>query len=197
VELKSNFPFLKHFLFEPVDEYYSLIEENYRNCNYELFTGALSDKNGESLLTISRKDSDTITHSSLYGASDGEKAETRVVKTITLDNFLKDKDCPGPYLLKLDVDGYELPILRGAEETLKKTSCVVIESPLHQLVERAAYLELKGFQLWDIVDLCYYYDNLHQVDLIFMSSTEKQRLPFSPWQNEFDWEQWKELSRIL
>jgi len=87
VELKSNFPFLKHFLFEPVDEYYSLIEENYRNCNYELFTGALSDKNGESLLTISRKDSDTITHSSLYGASDGEKAETRVVKTITLDNF--------------------------------------------------------------------------------------------------------------
>ena len=83
------------------------------------------------------------------------------------------------------------------KKLLKITSCVVLESPLHQLVERAAYLELKGFQLWDIVDLCYYYDNLHQVDLIFISSTEKQRLPFSPWQNEFDWEQWQELSRIL
>ena len=88
----------------------------------------------------------------------------------------KSRNCPKPYLLKLDVDGHELPILRGAEETLGNTSCVVIESPLCYLSERVSYLESKGFKLWDIVDLCYYCDNLHQVDLIFLSDLEKKKI---------------------
>jgi FkbM family methyltransferase len=197
VELRNVFPDLKHFLFEPVEEYYSFIQENYRDFDYELVRGAISDKDGEDLLSITKMGADSITHSSLDGAFGREAAESRVVKTITLDSFLKDRNCPKPYLLKLDVDGHELPILRGAEETLRDTSCVVMESPLCNLSERVSYLEAKGFKLWDIVDLCYYYDNLHQVDLIFISDFEKQKTSFSPWQNEFDWEQWKELSRIL
>jgi FkbM family methyltransferase len=197
-QLKEVFPDLKHFLFEPVKEYYGFIQKNYKGFDYELVRAALSDRDGEKQLSITRMGSDTVTHSSLDGALGGEVAESRVIKTITLDAFLRDRNCPKPYLLKLDVDGHELPILRGAEETLKNTSCVVIESPLCYLSERVAYLEAKGFHLWDIVDLCYYYDNLHQVDLIFLSGEEKQKPPFSPWQNfEFDWNQWKELSRLI
>jgi FkbM family methyltransferase len=168
VELRNIFPDLKHFLFEPVEEYYSFIQENYRNFDYELVRGAISDKDGEDSLNIIKMGADSITHSSLDGDFGREIAESRVVKTITLDSFLKDRNCPKPYLLKLDVDGHELPILRGAEETLRDTSCVVIESPLCYLSERVSYLESKGFKLWDIVDLCYYCDNLHQVDLIFL-----------------------------
>jgi FkbM family methyltransferase len=198
LELKNTFPELKHFLFEPVEEYYEFIQSNYENLDHELVRGALSDKEGEDVLSITKMGADTITHSSLDGAFGGEVAERRVIKTITLDSFLQDRNCPKPYLLKLDVDGHELPILRGAQETLKSTSCVVIEAPLCYLSERVSYLESKGFHLWDIVDLCYYYGNLHQVDLIFLSAQEKQKAPFSPWQNfDFDWEQWKELSRLI
>lgn len=197
VELRKVFPDLKHFLFEPVEEYYGFIQENYHGFDYELVKGAISDRDGDDLLSITRMGSNAITHSSLDGALGEEVAESRVIKTIALDSFLKGRNCPKPYLLKVDVDGHELPILRGAEETLKDTSCVVIESPLCYLSERISYLESKGFKLWDIVDLCYYYDNLHQVDLIFLSHFEKQKVPFSPWQNEFDWKRWQELSRVL
>ncbi len=197
-QLKEVFPDLKHFLFEPVEEYYGFIQKNYKDYDYELVRAALSARDGESLLSITKLGSDTVTHSSLDGALGGDVAESRVVKTITLDTFLQDKEYSQPYLLKLDVDGHELPILQGAEDTLKLTSCVVIESPLCYLSERVTYLESKGFQLWDVTDLCYYYDNLHQVDLIFLSGEEKQKPPFSPWQNfEFDWNQWKELSQLI
>ena len=197
-ELKKAFPDLKHFLFEPVEEYYELIRKNYEDLDYELVKAALSDKNGENLLAITKMGSDTITHSSLDGALGGEVTENRIIKTMTLDGFLKGRNCPKPYLLKLDVDGHEMPILRGAEETLKDTSCVVIEAPLCYLPERVSYLESKGFHLWDIVDLCYYYGNLHQVDLIFLSDSEKKKAPFSPWENyEFDWAQWQELSQKI
>lgn len=197
-QLQEVFPDLKHFLFEPVEEYYSFIEENYKGYDYQLVRAAISETDGENLLNISKMGSDTVTHSSLDGAVGGDITESRVIKTMTLDTFLRDKDFPKPYLLKLDVDGHELPILRGAEETLKNTSCIVVESPLCYLSDRVTYLESKGFHLWDIVDLCYYRDNLHQVDLIFLNNDEKLKPPFSPWQNfEFDWNQWKELSQLI
>ena len=197
-ELQEVFPDLKHFLFEPVEEYYSFIEENYKGYDYQLVRAAISERDGENLLNISKMGSDTVTHSSLDGTVGGDTTESRLIKTMTLDTFLMHKDLPKPYLLKLDVYGHELPILRGAGETLKNTSCIVVESPLCYLSERVTYLESKGFHLWDIVDLCYYRDNLHQVDLIFLNDDEKLKPQFSPWRNfEFDWNQWKELSQLI
>lgn len=197
-ELKEVFPEVKHLLFEPVEEYYAQIEENYRNFDYTLVKGALSDTDGEDFLTIKKMGSETVTHSTLDNWLGEDYDEKRGIRTFTLDTYLKTQSCLEPYLLKLDVDGHEIPILKGAEETLKKSACIVIESPLCYLSERVSYLTAKGFQLWDIVDLCYYYNNLHQVDLIFLNSLEKQKAPFSPWQNfEFKWEEWKELSRKM
>lgn len=197
-QLQEVFPDLKHFLFEPVEEYYGFIHKSYKDYDYELVRAAISETDGENLLNITKMGSDTVTHSSLEGSVGGNVTESRIIKTMTLDTFLSNRDCPKPYLLKLDVDGHELPILRGAEETLKNTSCIVIESPLCYLSERVTHLESKGFHLWDIVDLCYYRNNLHQVDLIFLNNEEKLKSPFSPWQNfEFDWSQWKELSQLI
>ncbi|MGF1567776.1 MAG: FkbM family methyltransferase [Nodosilinea sp.] len=195
-ELKEIFPDVRHFLFEPVEEYYSYIEHNYRDLDHVLVKAALSNKNGSEILQIKKLKSTTVTHSSLETSTEKEDFETRVVQTQTLDTFLKTQNGAGPYLLKIDVDGHEMAILEGSVETLKRTSCVIIEAPLHTLPERLNYLESKGFYLWDIVDLCYYYNNLHQVDLIFLSNHEKQRPAFSPWQNyEFSWQAWKPFLR--
>src|ERR1700730_15699226 len=42
---------------------------------------------------------------------------------------------PGPYLIKLDTHGYEVPILCGATETLRNTNLLVIETYNFRLIE--------------------------------------------------------------
>ena len=41
---------------------------------------------------------------------------------------------PGPYLIKLDTHGYEVPILCGATETLRNTNLLVIETYNFRLI---------------------------------------------------------------
>src|SRR5262249_52670133 len=43
------------------------------------------------------------------------------VPVVTLDAELAARKLPGPYLLKFDTHGFEVPILKGAAETLKQT----------------------------------------------------------------------------
>jgi len=66
----------------------------------------------------------------------------------------------GPYIIKLDTHGYEVPIIEGSEKTLKETQLLIIEcygfeiSPFSLLFwEMCNYLKDKGFRLIDIVDI--------------------------------------------
>jgi len=197
-ELIEVFPDLKHILFEPLEEYHRQIEQAYRSIDYELIKAAVSNENGTAILNIGSLVGDTsrITHSSIV--ENNTSTLSRNVNKVTLDSFLNDKNYAEPYLLKIDVDGHEIPILEGASETLKKVSCVVIEAPLEKLSERLNFLMSKGFVLWDIIDLCYYHGNLSQVDLVFLQQTEKQKKDFNPWHNfKFKWSEWDVLNTRL
>ena len=66
----------------------------------------------------------------------------------------------GPFLIKLDTHGYEIPILEGAIKTLENTEAMIIEvygfyvSPTAVLFHKLSeYLEKLGFRLFDIVDV--------------------------------------------
>ena len=61
-------------------------------------------------------------------------------------------------LLKIDVQGYELEVLKGATETLKRTSFITLELSNHQSYEGAPlyyeldeYLRNNGFKLYDMI----------------------------------------------
>jgi FkbM family methyltransferase len=49
------------------------------------------------------------------------------VPVCTIDDEIAARNLPGPYLLKFDVHGFEAPILRGAGQTLKNTSLLIME----------------------------------------------------------------------
>ena len=51
----------------------------------------------------------------------------RKLKTITLDDVAKLKDFPPPDLIKMDVQGAEFDVLRGAEETIKTAKHIILE----------------------------------------------------------------------
>jgi FkbM family methyltransferase len=111
-----------------------------------------------------------------------ESARPTVVSTIsvpmtTLDKFTANAVFARPDFIKLDVQGYELEVLRGAELALASAEAVLMEVNLLGILDGAPLfheatqlMSERGFQVYDI---CTFfrrpYDGaLWQVDVIFV-----------------------------
>lgn len=190
------FPELHHVLFEPVEEYYSFIHKNYQDISYTLVDAAVSDFDGELTLHTEKKTrGDEISHSYIVKSA---TSSSRVIRSLTLDKYFSQQTFSSPYLIKIDVEGPDVPnsIMIGAKNVLKDASVVVIEMTVDKFMERAALLHEAGFDIWDICDLCYYGECLWQADVVFIKRELKQsnialrpihKQPFRPelWQKGF------------
>jgi FkbM family methyltransferase len=196
--LISAYPKCKHLLIEPIVEWNDAIAKNYKakGVDYELLNVAASDRNGTvKMKTVSVRPGQPITHARMV--DDKAKAAAgalREVPMATVDTLVGERTLEPPFLLKIDVDGAELAILKGAANTLKSTSVVVIESGVQSLPERAMALKQAGFLLFDIVDLCYYDDRLAQMDLVFLSYATIEQHKLQMYKQAFDIEKWKEFA---
>jgi hypothetical protein len=86
----------------------------------------------------------------------------------------------GPALLKIDVDGGELAVLIGSIGILDRVAVIVIEATSDSFFSIVQFAEAHGFRLFDIVELCYCGNQLHQCDLIFVAESFSH-LVFTPW----------------
>lgn len=93
-------------------------------------------------------------------SENGTNASLRKIHTTSIDEEIKNLNLKGPYLIKLDTHGYEIPILEGAKETLKDTKLLIIECYGFQIGpnsllfwEMCNYLKDFKFRLIDIVDV--------------------------------------------
>ncbi len=93
-------------------------------------------------------------------ADNGSNAQKRTIPVTTIDEELSTKHLSGPYLLKLDTHGYEVPIFEGALNALRETQLIVVECYGFQIApqsllfwEMCQYLDGKGFRLVDLVDV--------------------------------------------
>ena len=82
------------------------------------------------------------------------------VPVIALDDEVRDRNLNGPFLLKFDTHGFEVPILLGATRLLSECSLLVVEcynfdiSPeCLRFPQFCAYLEELGFRCVDICDV--------------------------------------------
>ena len=200
--LMQVFPDVKHYLFEPVDNYFDNIRDTYNKLDYELHQVALSDSDGTAWqLGICRDGSGQITHSQLRDEPETKEnfpdlVDCREIKKSRLDSMLDNLGAETPYLLKLDVDGIELKILEGAERTLKDASVVVIEVTNSTFLERANAVAAHGFSFFDVVDLTYYCGTFYQGDAIFIRTDIVETLDdLRPMQvRPFDQSQWYPVS---
>lgn len=171
------FPDKRHILFEPIDDYFNQITRNYSSVDYELVNAAVCDVDGTVTLHSERKTlGNEISHSWIVQKV---TENSRIVDSIRLDTFLSKQNRLGSYLLKIDVEGSDIPasILQGGLKTLGETSVVVIEMTVDRFMQRAKLLDQAGFDIWDVVDLCYYGDCLWQFDAIFVSRQCKKDIP--------------------
>jgi FkbM family methyltransferase len=98
----------------------------------------------------------------------------------TVDNLVRRRNLRGPFLLKLDTHGYEVPILEGARQTMAQSAMLIIEAYNFTLCpgalrfyELCQFLEPRGFRCVDLFDLMNRPgDNAFwQMDMVFLPST--------------------------
>lgn len=194
--LMEGYPAAFHHLIEPVKAYHEFIRRNYQNAgiNFNLIEAAAADVGGVLYQHLQCLDEGgKVTHSQLLPAEDNSlKGLIEIVKTpvVTLDALFPSLD---NYMVKIDVDGIEERIIRGGTKTIKNATAVIIEATLDSLSSRASLLEDLGMRLYDITDMCYYFDQLQQVDLIFVNAAMiKGDLDFQPLvkHNPIVWSEW-------
>ncbi|MGQ0509091.1 MAG: FkbM family methyltransferase [Betaproteobacteria bacterium] len=151
------FPDARHFFVDAMQEN----AEIYRRLADRFEVGheitALSSMDGEVVLRVDPNFYNThIDH--LQPGSD--YTSTRRVPMCTLDGLVARHELQPPYVLKLDVQGGELDVLRGALRTLDEavivTSEIQIFSERDNLVELLDFMQGNGWALYDLTDLAYY-----------------------------------------
>jgi FkbM family methyltransferase len=102
------------------------------------------------------------------------------VPVSTVDNLVRRRNLRGPFLLKLDTHGYEVPILEGARQSMAHSAMLIIEAYNFMLCpgalrfyELCQFLEPRGFRCVDMFDLMNRPGDsaFWQMDMVFLPST--------------------------
>jgi FkbM family methyltransferase len=198
-ELIDLFGDKTHVLFEPVAEFAPYIAQHYAEVDHVLIEAACAEAPGTLTLRLASLDkSGLVSHSSIdferdtWTAGGEEWTEERPIPVVRVDDELKRLRIPGPYLLKIDVDGVELSVLAGCTDILSDVAVLVIEAQAINAPERIAAVVAQGFSLVDVVDITYYDGMMWQADFLFVSKALAKTDPFKPEQGEpFDFHKYQ------
>lgn len=191
--LMQEFADRPHVLVEPIEEFAPRIRKIYdkKGIEYDLIIAAMSDRDGEvSMQTKSVRDGTTITHARITDTL-GDGPTYRKVPAKTVASLVEELGCKTPFLLKIDVDGAELEILKGARAVLDDCSVICVEVGIKNIVQRADFIIRAGFQPFDLVDLCYYDRRLVQADMIFVNDRIIKEMDLEIYRDGFDIEKWE------
>jgi len=181
--LYKAFPKAKHLLVEPLTEYASALQNITATLTDAAYIiAAAGESPGEIILNV---------HPDLVGSSIYKEEEDsnvngveRIVPLITLDNYCQDQQAQGPYLIKIDTQGAEIEVLKGANQILEDTSFIILEVSLFeffkggpQLYDCITYMKSKGFVVYDIFDPQYRLLDgaMSQVDVAFVRESSHFR----------------------
>ncbi|MBB1284685.1 FkbM family methyltransferase [Flavisolibacter sp. BT320] len=114
------------YCFEPAGDNFRALRNNMALNEltnvFECINMAVSNMNGEASLEI------TGAYSGMNGLTDRTgSAATVTVKTTTVDSFVKERDIEEKItLIKIDTEGHEVNVLKGARETLRNNPATLV-----------------------------------------------------------------------
>jgi FkbM family methyltransferase len=88
-----------------------------------------------------------------WATVNGQIGQTTTVPCLTLDTVVEELKLPAPYVIKLDVQGLEARVLRGASRTFKDAAAIITEVIVHNFRDVHAILDAAGFELYDLTDV--------------------------------------------
>ena len=131
-------------LFEPLKENFEVLKKNilpYSNFNIKKYQVALGNKSTSIIMNLS---SNNLESSSILKP----KQHLNLYPDITFDRTeevelqkLDDYNCKNYNFINMDVQGYELEVLKGAKDTLNHIDYVYCEVNRDEIYEGNAYIE--------------------------------------------------------
>ena len=157
------FPESKIYCFEPVGETFSQLQKNFMGNNridfFHLAFGHTSTK-GKMLLK-GKSEMFTLSKMQEMEASGYDACRTEEVEVATIDEFCRAKEIDRINFLKVDTEGGDLDVLRGAEHMLieQQIDVIQVEAGMNQknkwhipLEILKTHLESKDYYLFGIYD---------------------------------------------
>ncbi|TAN56912.1 MAG: FkbM family methyltransferase [Rhodospirillales bacterium] len=169
--LTAAFPKAQHVMIEPLVEHGPALEALCANLDRaDYLIAAAGSQEGSIRLAV---DPTSLHSFLLHGEAGAAPAfKERVVRAITLDRLAHDRSLQGPFLVKIDVDGAELDVVRGACSLMDENNIFIVETCLfHDGLMRLLNL-FDGFDFtpFDVADPLYREsdDALWQFDLVLV-----------------------------
>lgn len=169
------FPAAKHLMIEPVEENKAVLLQIASQLNdAEVLIAAADSASGESFLHVSPN----FRYAAISDSATpkGNRQDVRRISCVAVDDLSQSRSLKGPFLIKIDVDGKELDVLKGCAKTLERTECVIVETVFfgegaNNFYRVTEFMHDRGFVIYDIVEPVYRPIDLAlwQVDTIFVN----------------------------
>jgi FkbM family methyltransferase len=148
----NHFPASQFLLFEPLQERQAVLTRLREKHGFHIVSSVAGARSGMVSFAIDPG----LDGSGVAGPG---ATATRKVPVETINAAVTSRELPGPFLLKLDTHGYEVPVLEGASAVLQRTELLIIEAYNFTLTpgclrfhELCAWLESRGFRCCDLAD---------------------------------------------
>lgn len=147
------------FAFEPVSATHrKLVERTSHLENVQCFQLALGERPGRQAIHLNEIDA-----MSSFSPKWGNSAGTEMVEITTIDRFMAEHEVDFIHYLKIDTEGYELEVLKGAQEALAASRIAILqvevgfdqtEHDFVSLEQARRHLAPLGYLLYGIFNQC-------------------------------------------
>jgi FkbM family methyltransferase len=154
---KSFFPEANLYLIEPLSEMEPYLKEFCeKNPGSKYFLNGAGSKIEKHVLTTWGDDLAGANCLVKENASLKSTNKQREILIVTIDSLINEGKLPVPELVKIDVQGFEIEVLKGAERLLGQTELFIIESSLFKFYEPVpiiseliSYMVLRNYEIYD------------------------------------------------
>lgn len=175
-ELLEVFPEAYHVLIEPLKEYGPDLQGILKKYQGRYFLTAVGDRTGKIKINVEPGflERTSINEPSKLTQAVKGKTIAREIPIITLDTLQKEHQFKPPFGLKIDTEGYELQVIKGAGGLLPQTEFVIAEVSVakrfknsYTFAEFIILMDKNDFGLRDILYTYRRSNRLIYVDCLF------------------------------
>jgi len=181
-ECLKVYPNSKFLLLEPLAEYNNALNKMvYQHSNVRFINAVAGAVSGQVEMHVQK---DLVGSSLLDDKDKSYSGSMRSISMVSIDDLLNKGELEPPELVKIDVQGFELEVLKGGGSLFNSAEVFILEVSLYEFChgmpiaqDIIAYMAKKGFVLYDIATIIRrpLDDALAQMDVVFVRETSRLR----------------------